>query len=79
MATSIETWDGEQYEVRAVTGSAATRPYRCPGCHQSIRPATPHIVAWPVLASLLTSFDDGSGVDERRHWHRHCWRSRGRR
>ncbi|GAB2883525.1 hypothetical protein [Nocardioides pacificus] len=78
MATRFESWDGEQYEVRAVSGSASTRPYRCPGCHQGIPPATPHTVAWPVVASLLTSFD-GTGVDERRHWHNHCWRSRRRR
>ncbi|MCW2782002.1 MAG: hypothetical protein JWR35_2451 [Marmoricola sp.] len=75
MATRIETLDGEDYEVRSVTGSAATSSYRCPGCNQLIRPATPHIVAWPVVPSLLTSFS-GTGVDERRHWHTACWQRR---
>ena len=39
--------------MRRVTGSASTKPYRCPGCHQVIRPATPHTVAWPVLAVVV--------------------------
>ncbi len=75
MNTRIETYDGEDYEVRNVTGSAATKPYRCPGCDQLIRPATPHVVAWPVVPPLLTE----SGVDARRHWHTACWRARHRR
>ncbi|HET8604165.1 MAG TPA: hypothetical protein VFM09_09580 [Marmoricola sp.] len=74
-ATRIEIWRGEEYEVRSVTGSAATKSYRCPGCQQLIRPATPHVVAWPVIPSLLTSFS-GTGLDERRHWHTHCWKRR---
>jgi hypothetical protein len=78
MATRIEVYGGEEYEVRSVTGSASTRTYRCPGCNQPIRPATPHTVAWPVTPSLLTSFT-GTGVDERRHWHTACWHARDRR
>jgi hypothetical protein len=56
--------------VRRVTGSAATRAYRCPGCDQEIRPATPHVVAWP---------EGDGGVEDRRHWHTVCWEARGRR
>lgn len=78
MGTRIELYDGEEYEVRSVTGSGSTRAYRCPGCQQEIRRATPHVVAWPVVPSLLTSFT-GTGVDERRHWHTACWRGRERR
>lgn len=73
--TRIEAWQGEDYEVRAVTGSAAAKPYRCPGCDQVIRPATPHTVAWPVVPSMFAA----SGLDERRHWHTPCWRARDRR
>jgi len=62
--------DGE-WTVRRVTGSAATKAYRCPGCDQEIRPATPHVVAWPV--------ETGRGLDDRRHWHTACWTARGRR
>jgi hypothetical protein len=73
----VETWDGEEYVVRAVTGSAATKPYRCPGCAQLIRPATPHQVAWPVVPASFAR--DATGMDERRHWHTSCWRARHRR
>jgi len=75
MTTSIEMFRGEEFEVRLVTGSSATKPYRCPGCDQMIRPATPHTVAWPVVPSMFSK----SGVDERRHWHNPCWKARDRR
>jgi hypothetical protein len=71
----VELYGGEEYVVRRVTGSAATKPYRCPGCDQLIRPATPHVVAWPVVASMFAD----SGLDERRHWHTPCWTARDRR
>jgi hypothetical protein len=77
MNERVETWDGEEYVVRAVTGSAATKPYRCPGCRQLIRPATPHTVAWPVVPTSFAK--DAEGIDERRHWHTACWRARHRR
>jgi hypothetical protein len=69
--------DDEEWVVRQVTGSAATRAYRCPGCDQQIRPATPHVVAWP--ASFRDGEDEDSGLAERRHWHTACWNARGRR
>jgi hypothetical protein len=62
--------DGE-WSVRHVTGSAATKPYRCPGCDQLIPPATPHVVAWPA--------DLPDGLEDRRHWHTACWSARLRR
>jgi hypothetical protein len=71
----VEAYRGEEYVVRAVTGSAATKPYRCPGCQQAIRPATPHVVAWPAEGSMLSD----TGLDERRHWHTACWRARDAR
>jgi hypothetical protein len=67
---STEEWVGREYAVRAVTGSGATKAYRCPGCDQEIRPATPHLVAWPAG-------DPDAG--HRRHWHTACWRARDRR
>jgi hypothetical protein len=60
--------DGEEWIVRRITGSTSTKTYRCPGCDQEIRPATPHVVAWPSLA-----------IDRRRHWHSPCWNARDRR
>lgn len=62
--------DGD-WVVRRVTGSAATKTYRCPGCDQEIRPATPHVVAYPA--------DGLGGLEDRRHWHTPCWQARGRR
>jgi hypothetical protein len=73
----IETYGGREHVVRRVTGSAATKTYRCPGCQQAIRPATPHTVAWPVEASTFGSGD--TGLDERRHWHNACWSARDAR
>lgn len=59
--------DGD-WHVRFITGSSSTKTYRCPGCDQEIRPATPHIVAWRF-----------GEEDHRRHWHRPCWMARDRR
>ncbi len=56
------------YTVRNLTGSGATKPYRCPGCDHMIPLATPHIVAWLE--------DDEEG---RRHWHSTCWAKKDKR
>lgn len=64
--------DGYDYDVKAVAASNAVKTYRCPGCDQEIRPATPHVVVWPA--------DMGeSAVDDRRHWHTPCWSNRSTR
>ncbi|MCZ4124881.1 ATP/GTP-binding protein [Streptomyces sp. H39-S7] len=65
-----ETWQGEEWSVRPIAGSAAGKSYRCPGCDQEIPPAVGHLVAWPEY---------GGGVDDRRHWHRACWNAKDRR
>lgn len=62
-------WDGLQWAVRSISGSAATKEYRCPGCDQLIRPGTAHIVAWVA----------DRNADDRRHWHRTCWEHRAHR
>jgi hypothetical protein len=67
-AASVEEHPDGAWVVQHVTASRATKPYRCPGCDQEIRPATPHVVAWPEEAD-----------DERRHWHTPCWAARDRR
>jgi hypothetical protein len=78
--TVEEAADGD-WVVRRLTGSASTKAYRCPGCEQEIRPATPHVVAWPAYArdSDLEPWDTDSAADQRRHWHTACWRARFRR
>lgn len=65
---SFEEDESGLWVVRKLTGSAANKPYRCPGCDQLIPMATPHIVAWR----------DGE-EDNRRHWHSACWAKRGDR
>jgi hypothetical protein len=68
---SVQEWRNGEWTVRAVSGDAAAKSYRCPGCEQEIRPGIAHIVAWPV---------DGRGdLSDRRHWHTGCWRGRDRR
>jgi hypothetical protein len=47
--------------VQAVSGTKG-KTYRCPGCHQEIRPGTAHLV---VAAS--------GDIEGRRHWHTPCW------
>ncbi|GLZ48006.1 hypothetical protein Acsp06_41910 [Actinomycetospora sp. NBRC 106375] len=56
--------------VRSISGTAATKTYRCPGCQQEIPPGTSHVVAWPA--------DEVQEDTDRRHWHTGCWRQ-GRR
>ena len=43
---SFEEDENGLWIVRKLTGSAANKPYRCPGCDQLIPMATPHTVAW---------------------------------
>ncbi|MGL5818861.1 MAG: hypothetical protein ACRCYR_14935 [Phycicoccus sp.] len=69
-ATEVATqqWRGRAFHVRRLTGTSATREYRCPGCRHGVVVGTPHVVAWPA--------DGIGGVAERRHWHTRCWSAR---
>jgi len=60
--------DGGEIDVRFVQPYEATKRYRCPGCNRDIPAGMGHVVAVPRLAP-----------DDRRHWHRGCWRARHRR
>jgi hypothetical protein len=62
---TAESWPDGDFAVRRVSGSAAGKVYRCPGCDQEIRSATAHVVAWPE-----------GRLDDRRHWHSACWTNR---
>ncbi|TAK70712.1 MAG: hypothetical protein EPO13_02275 [Actinomycetota bacterium] len=57
--------------VRPVSGAAAAKVYRCPGCDHEIAVGVPHVVAWPA--------DRPDGAQLRRHWHTPCWSARHRR
>jgi hypothetical protein len=78
--TVEEAADGD-WVVRRLTGAASGKSYRCPGCDQQIRPATPHLVTWPAYPrdSDLDPWDTDSAADLRRHWHTTCWSARGHR
>ncbi|HSK58625.1 MAG TPA: hypothetical protein VK935_06180 [Actinomycetospora sp.] len=69
--------------VRSISGTAATKSYRCPGCEQEIPAGTPHVVAWPADEPEGTgrhgaerSCRAEGGSPERRHWHTRCWQRR---
>jgi hypothetical protein len=53
----------EGYQVQRVPGYQASKTYLCPDCGNAIATGQGHVVAWPEGA-----------VDDRRHWHLHCWR-----
>lgn len=65
----LESGPDGQWAIRRISGAAATKAYRCPGCAQEIPPGMPHLVAWAA---------HGDGED-RRHWHSSCWERRTRR
>lgn len=69
--TQKRTLRSGTYLVRSVPGARAKKTYRCPGCQQSIRPGVSHVVAWPEEPG----WGSVSGLEERRHWHNHCWES----
>jgi hypothetical protein len=58
----------EGHEVRVVPAHRAAKDYLCPECSGSIRTGVGHVVAWPE-----------GRAEERRHWHRACWRVVSRR
>ncbi|WP_328916210.1 MULTISPECIES: ATP/GTP-binding protein [unclassified Streptomyces] len=66
---NTEEWQGEEWVMRPIAGSASAKHYRCPGCDQEIPPGVAHVVAWRAYG----------GVDDRRHWHRACWNAKDRR
>lgn len=55
-------------EAHLVPAYRAHGPYVCPACDGVVAAGTGHVVAWPE-----------GRADERRHWHRHCWRLAARR
>lgn len=67
-----EAPDGD-WIVRPVSGAAATKTYRCPGCDQEIPPGVGHLVTWPSDSGGVWH---AAGADDRRHWHRPCWNNR---
>ena len=67
-ATGEERADGRGI-VRTMTGAAAIKAYRCPGCHRLIPAGVAHLVVWPSAPPIGGT----ETVTERRHWHTGCW------
>jgi hypothetical protein len=78
-AGEVETWGSRWWRVRPITGAAAVKTYRCPGCDQEIRPGVPHLVVWPDELGEGPGGGERNPTPERRHWHTGCWRARDRR
>ncbi|MEX0705502.1 MAG: hypothetical protein WDZ26_03730 [Nitriliruptoraceae bacterium] len=66
MVEPVEQLDG--HTVRLVPAFRAHSTYVCPECGNAIGVGEGHVVVWP-----------DERVDDRRHWHRHCWRVAARR
>lgn len=62
-----DRWE-DGWVVRSLSGQAADKDYRCPGCDHEVVAGASHVVAWP----------EGQ-PDLRRHWHTPCWSARDRR
>ncbi len=61
---------GTRYTVQPIGAKNALKDYRCPGCGQVIPPGMAHVVAWEEESI----WGSARGVEDRRHWHNHCWR-----
>lgn len=61
-----------RWVVRTMTGAAAVKAYRCPGCLRTIPAGTAHLVVWPYDPPIGGS----QTIPERRHWHTACWAAR---
>ncbi|CAG7843976.1 putative protein [Pseudoclavibacter triregionum] len=56
--------------MQPIAPERAVKPYVCPGCPNPIPVGVAHLAVWP--ADHL--FGDDRALEERRHWHEHCWR-----
>ena len=70
-AQNVESYDGEDWVVRRLSGASSSKSYRCPGCQQLVPAGVAHVVSWPMAAV--------DGAELRRHWHTPCWAARDRR
>lgn len=64
-----ETRASGDFVVRRIPAGRSEKSYRCPGCDHLIAPGLAHVVVWPQTPSIGTQ----QAIDERRHWHTHCW------
>ncbi|MFW0119454.1 ATP/GTP-binding protein [Rothia sp. P5764] len=63
--------DGDWF-VQYIPPMNAQKTYTCPECMTSIRPGVAHLVVWQEDHM----FGSQRAIEERRHWHQHCWQTR---
>lgn len=58
---------GIDYTIQPTNGRSEdqSKTWICPNCNVTIRQGTNHLVVW----------DEGLGVQTRRHFHTNCWKS----
>ncbi|GGH59121.1 ATP/GTP-binding protein [Rothia aerolata] len=63
--------DGDWF-VQYMPAVNAVKTYKCPECSRNIPPGVAHLVVWQEDHL----FGRERAVEERRHWHQHCWDTR---
>lgn len=71
-APTVESDRYGDWFVQYIPAVNARKTYTCPECYRPIPPGTAHLVVWQESHVLGRE----RAIDERRHWHQHCWRSR---
>ncbi len=69
-ARRTETRNGSEWIVQPIGAASAVKAYTCPGCSLEIAPGVAHLVAWRAD----DMFGDDAAIEQRRHWHTHCWK-----
>src|SRR6218665_3597150 len=64
-----ETGAGREWDVQVNLPPQAVKSYLCPGCGNRIAVGVSHVVAWRADGVL----GDTADLENRRHWHTHCW------
>lgn len=65
-----ETRRGQEWTVQPIAAANALKNYVCPGCDKTIAPGMAHVAAWRNDGIMGAEAD----LNDRRHWHTHCWR-----
>ncbi|MDY6051014.1 MAG: ATP/GTP-binding protein [Rothia sp. (in: high G+C Gram-positive bacteria)] len=63
--------DGDWY-VQYIPAINALKTYKCPECLCAIQPGVAHLVVW----QHDHMFGAQRAIEERRHWHERCWKTR---
>ncbi|MDO5750783.1 MAG: ATP/GTP-binding protein [Rothia sp. (in: high G+C Gram-positive bacteria)] len=73
-APRIESDRYGDWLVQYIPAVNAQKNYICPECGRTIPPGVAHLVVWQDNHMMGRE----RGIEERRHWHQGCWRTRRR-